>query len=141
MILLDTNVISALTRSEGDAALTDWLNLQAEHDIWTTSVNVFEIEFGISILPPGRRRTALRLAWDDVLRDELAGRVVPFDDRAARSAAHLAARRQTSGRTVDIRDTQIAGIALAHRATVATRNIRHFQDLDTPVINPWNAAS
>ena len=45
--------------------------------------------------------------------------------------------RQRKGRVVDLRDAMIAGIALAHRATLATRNTRHFDDLSTPVVNPW----
>jgi toxin FitB len=47
--------------------------------------------------------------------------------------------RQRSGRTVELRDTMIAGIALAQRATLATRNVRHFDDLRVPVVNPWDA--
>ncbi|MEP7083118.1 MAG: PIN domain-containing protein [Betaproteobacteria bacterium] len=72
-----------------------------------------------------------------LLEDDLEGRVLDFDSAAALEAAALAAERQKAGRPVDIRDTQIAGIALARRATLATRNVRHFQDLKVPVIDPW----
>jgi toxin FitB len=56
---------------------------------------------------------------------------------AASAAAQLAARRQRAGTSTDIRDTQIAGIAVARRATLATRNVRHFEALDIEVVNPW----
>ncbi|MBA3588627.1 MAG: type II toxin-antitoxin system VapC family toxin, partial [Methylibium sp.] len=64
-------------------------------------------------------------------------RILPFDAEAAAQAALIGAARQRAGRPVDVRDTQIAGIAIARRATLATRNVRHFEDLPTPVINPW----
>jgi predicted nucleic acid-binding protein len=63
--------------------------------------------------------------------------VLDFDNAAATEAAFLAAQRQKDGRSVDMRDTQIAGIALARRATLATRNVKHFRDLKVPVIDPW----
>ncbi|PYR76692.1 MAG: VapC toxin family PIN domain ribonuclease, partial [Acidobacteria bacterium] len=66
-------------------------------------------------------------------------RVLDFDVAAANAAALLAAERQRAGRGVDMRDTQIAGIALARRATLATRNVRHFADLKIPVVDPWTA--
>jgi hypothetical protein len=74
-----------------------------------------------------------------MLRDDLAERIAPFDSAAAEEAAKLAARRQRRGRPVDLRDTQIAGIALARRASLATRNVRHFDGLSVTVVNPWTA--
>jgi len=64
-----------------------------------------------------------------------------FDANAATQAARLAAERKVRGRPVDMRDTFIAGIALARRATLATRNLRHFDDLLTSVVNPWDEQS
>jgi hypothetical protein len=72
-----------------------------------------------------------------MLRDDLAGRVAAFDDTAASEAAKLDARRRRAGRSIDFRDTQIAGIALARRAGIATGNVRHFEDLGLSVVNPW----
>ena len=63
--------------------------------------------------------------------------MLDFDSAAAGEAALLAAERQKAGRAVDMRDTQIAGIALARRATIATRNMRHFSDLRVAVVDPW----
>ena len=74
-----------------------------------------------------------------LLQEDLENRVLDFDSAAATEAASLAAERQKAGRPVDMRDTQIAGIALARRATLATRNVRHFQDLNVPVVNPWES--
>lgn len=138
MILLDTNVVSSLVRERLDPILVDWLDRQVPNDIWTTSVTVFELRFGIARMPPGRRRDALAAASARMFRQVLAGRIESFDAVAAELAAALAADRQRAGRSGDIRDTMIAGIALARRATIATRNLRHFSDLDVPVIDPWS---
>jgi len=83
----------------------------------------------------------LEAAFEAMLRDDLAGRVAAFDSAAAEKAAALAARRQRSGRTVDLRDTQIAGIALARRAALATRDVQHFEGLDVDVVSPWDRAA
>lgn len=137
MIILDTNVLSALMRAMPDVPVIDWLDHQPPESIWITSVTLFEARFGLNLLPKGRRRQALESAFDRLLEDDLENRVLDFDSAAATAAAVLAATRQKAGRPVDVRDTQIAGIALARRATLATRNVRHFRDLKVPVVDPW----
>jgi len=137
VIVLDTNVLSALMRTEPDAAVLAWLDRQASDAVWTTAVTVFEVRIGLGLLPAGRRRKALEAAFERLLAEDLEHRVLGFDASAAVQAARLAAARQKAGRTVDLRDTQIAGIASARRATLATRNVRHFADLDVAVVDPW----
>ena len=137
MIVLDTNVLSELMRSRPDAAVLDWLDRQASQSVWITSITLFECRLGLALLPDGRRRNTLEAAFADLLSQDLEDRVLPFDADAAVQAASVAAARQGAGRPVDIRDTQIAGIAQARRATLATRNVRHFEGLSVPVVNPW----
>ena len=137
MIILDTNVLSALMRDAPDAAVVRWLDDQPAESIWITSITLFEARFGLALLPRGRRRQALELAFATLLEKDLENRVLDFDRDAAAEAAALAAARQRAGRPVDMRDTQIAGIALARRATLATRSVRHFRDLDVAVVDPW----
>ncbi len=137
MIILDTNVLSALMRQAPDEPVLRWLDLQAPQSIWITSITLFESRLGLALVPDGRRRRALESAFARLLEDDLENRVLPFDSDAALQAATLAAERQRTGRTVDIRDTQIAGIAQARRASLATRNLRHFEGLTVAVINPW----
>ena len=137
MILLDTNVLSALMRSAPDSAVVAWLDRQPAESVWITSITLFEARFGLTRLPKGRKRRLLENAFDSLLEEELENRVVDFDVAAASAAAALAAKRQAAGRSMDMRDTLIAGIALARRATLATRNVRHFADLDVPVVDPW----
>ena len=137
MIILDTNVLSALMRTTPDVAVVNWLDRQPADSVWVTSVAVFEARFGLALLPRGRRRLGLERAFEQVLNDDLANRILDFDAAAAAAAAQLAAERQRAGGPVDFRDTLIAGIALARRATIATRNTRHFEGLDVPVVDPW----
>lgn len=138
MIILDTNVLSALMRTRPEAVVVEWLDRQPSDSVWLSSITVFEARFGLALLPKGRRRTGLERAFESVLTEDLANRVLDFDSVAAATAAQLAADRQRAGRAVDLRDTLIAGIALARRATIATRNTKHFEGLDVPVINPWD---
>jgi predicted nucleic acid-binding protein len=139
MIILDTNVVSALMRSHTETGVRDWLDRQPSPSVWTTSVTVMEVRFGLAIMTLGRSRARLQRDFEHMLRQDLEDRIVPFDTAAAEQTAALMARRQQSGRTAELRDTMIAGIAIARHATVATRNIRHFDDLPVAVVDPWTA--
>lgn len=139
MIILDTNVLSALMRTAPEAVVVEWLDRQPADSVWLSSITVFEARFGLALLPKGRRRVELERAFDRVLTEDLANRVLDFDSMAAATAAQLAADRQKAGRAVDLRDTMIAGIALARRAMIATRNTRHFEGLDVAVVSPWDS--
>ena len=138
MIILDTNVLSAVMQTAPDPSVVSWLDRQPAESVWTTAITAMEIRLGIELLSAGKRRAAIEDAFVRMLHGDLEGRVLPFDQSAAEAAAHLAATRRRSGRMVDIRDTQIAGIALARRGTLATRNVRHFQDLNIAVVDPWS---
>ena len=139
VIILDTNVLSALMRTKPEAVVIAWLDRQPADSVWITSITIFEARFGLALLPKGRRRSSLEQAFDRMLTEDLSSRVLSLDEVAATTAAQLAAERQWTGRIVDLRDTLIAGIAQARRATIATRNTRHFDGLDVPVVNPWHA--
>ena len=139
MIILDTNVLSALMRTAPEAPVVAWLDRQPAESVWITSITLFEARLGLALLPTSRRRQPLEAAFDRLLKEDLENRVLDFDSAAAAEAASLAAQRQRARRPVDMRDTQIAGIALARRATLATRNVRHFEDLKIPIVDPWAA--
>jgi predicted nucleic acid-binding protein len=139
MIILDTNVLSAMVQSRPDKHVVAWLDNQARSSLWITSVTVFEIRFGLQILPAGKRRSFLTATLEAVLGEDIGARVASFDTPAAEYSAELMASRQKRGRPVELRDTMIAGIVLARHASLATRNITHFEDLSVPVINPWKA--
>jgi predicted nucleic acid-binding protein len=137
MIVLDTNVLSALMRQVPDSKIVNWLDDQPRTSIWITSITVLEIRFGLQIMAAGKRRSLLLEASESLL-DTLGRRIAPLDEDAATCAADLMASRQRKGRSVELRDTMIAGIVLARHATLATRNVVHFGDLSIPIVNPWD---
>jgi toxin FitB len=135
MIILDTNVLSALMLQIPDATVLAWLDRQPRTSIWTTAITVLEIRYGLQIMPAGKKRNALMQGFE-MLLEKIEHRVAAFDDAAAQQASDLMAARHKKGRPGDLRDTMIAGIVLAHHGALATRNTAHFEDL-AAVVNPW----
>lgn len=138
MTILDTNVISAVMNDPPDDKVVAWLDRQAPSSIWTTSVTILEIQTGLQVMPAGNKQAKLSQVFEKIL-DGMDHRIAVFDENAARLAANLTAVRQRKGRVGEIRDTMIAGIVLAHRANLATRNVTHFADISATVVNPWVA--
>jgi len=139
MIVLDTNVISALMLPRSNTSIVDWLNGQPNRQVWTTSVTVLETRSGILMLPDGKRRRGMAQAFGELVDKLLEGRILPFDARAAEAAAVIASSRILAGINKKTLDTQIAGIVVSRSATLATRNVKDFEDLDIPLVNPWAA--
>lgn len=137
MIILDTNVLSAVMQQTPDPRIIAWLDRQPAESLWISSVTVFEIGFGLRLLDPGKRRDALEAAFKSAVEEDLEGRVLPFDRVAAEESAGIAARQRRAGLSVEIRDVEIAGIVAARRATLATRNTRHFSGIGINLIDPW----
>jgi predicted nucleic acid-binding protein len=138
VIILDTNVVSALMTEEPDPIVTSWLDGYPSESVWITAITIFELRLGIEILPASRKRREFEDQFARLVHDDLQGRVVAVDLEAAERGAELSARRRSRGKPIEIRDTLIAGIVLSRRAEFATRNVRHFADLDLPVVDPWN---
>ena len=115
MIILDTNVLSALMRKAPEAPVVAWLDRQPAESVWITSITLFEARLGLALLPAGRRRQALETAFVQLLEEDLQNRVLDFDSAAASEAASLAAERQKAGRPVDVRDTQIGRASCRER--------------------------
>ena len=137
MILLDTNVISEIMLPKPDMRVISWLDGQPSTSIWTTSITIYEIRYGLRSMPTGRKQAALTASFERWLAAVVQQRIAGFDEVAAQHAADLAAERKKKGRPGDPRDTMIAGIVLASHAKLATRNVKHFEDIAKWVVNPW----
>jgi len=137
MIVLDTNVLSALMQAQPDLSVVAWLDAQPVEAVWITSITLFEARYGLELLPAGKHKQLLMEQFAQLVETDLENRVLGMDALAAHEAATLAAVRKAQGKPVDMRDTFIAGIVQARSATLVTRNVRHFADLTTPVVNPW----
>jgi hypothetical protein len=139
MIVLDSNVLSELMLDRPSRDVAGWLDRQPYLSVWTTSITVFEIRFGLNSMPSGQRKAQRIAAFERVLAKVIEQRFAPFDSEAAERAAELAVYRRRNGRPGELRDTMIAGIVLASHAKLATRNVKHFEDIASSVVNPWEA--
>ena len=138
--LLDTNVVSELLRSSPDPAVESWVAARPAAELHFSAVGEAELRYGVAILSAGRRRDALAVAIDAILREDFEGRILPFDSDAAREYAEIASARRSAGRHVAPADCQIAAIARSRGMAVATRNVRDFKDMDIEIVDPWTAA-
>ena len=141
MIILDTNVVSELLRPAPALQVEAWLSAQDGATVYFTSIGEAELRHGVAILPAGRRRTQLGAAIDAMLDEDFRDRILPFDRDASRSYAAIAAERRAAGRPISQFDCQIAAIARAHGATVATRNINDYEGCRVKLIDPWRRAA
>lgn len=139
MVILDTNVVSELLRPSPEPRVEAWLAAQDGAQVYLTAVSEAELRYGVAILADGRRRSALSEAIEGMLRDDFRARILPFDSSAAEAYAALAADRRASGRPISQFDGQIAAIARAHGAAVATRNTGDFDGCGIELIDPWTA--
>ena len=139
MIILDTNVVSEPISTAPSDAVRRWVIAQPRDDIFTTAITQAEMSMGLGFMAPGKRRTALAEQIRLIFEENFAGRVLPFDSSAAIEFERLPIRRDPKGNPLIDPDVEIAAIARAHNATLATRNIKHFKDYGIPLINPWTA--
>jgi toxin FitB len=137
LIILDTNVLSELLRPEPAKEVERWLSAQDGAKVYFTAVGEAELRHGVAILPAGKRRTALTTAIEGLLEEDFRDRILPFDRAAARAYAAIAALRRASGHPISQFDCQIAAIARAREATVATRNTHDFEGCAIKVFDPW----
>ena len=137
MMILDTKVISEVLRPAPEAAVGNWMQKQAVAELFTTTVCEAELLLGAALLPQGRRRKELEQSIITILQRLFVGRVLPFDRAAANAYAEIASARRRIGRPISTFDAQIAAIARAHGAAVATRNVADFNDCGIDVIDPW----
>lgn len=140
MILLDTNVVSELMRPKPSRRVARWVSRQPAAELFTTTVTYAEILYGLALLPEGKRRRALAAAAEEMFAEDFGGRVLPFDEPAAREFAEVAASRRRGGRPISHADAQIAAIARSRGASVATRNLADLEGCGVALVDPWTAS-
>jgi predicted nucleic acid-binding protein len=139
VIVLDTNVVSELMKAAPAGRVLAWTAAQPAPALYTTSITQAEILHGLALLPAGKRRSALESAAGTMFREDFAGRILAFGSDAALAYAHIAANRRRAGRPISHVDAQIAAIARATGAAIATRNVADYERCDVKVVNPWDA--
>ena len=138
MLVLDTNVLSAMMSAAPGRRVADWILGQPSEELFTAAICQAEILSGIAVLPHGRRRVALEEAARTMFADDFQGRVLPFDAEAAIAYAEVFAARRKAGRPGGAIDLMLASIARARDASVVTRNVADFEGVGLTIINPWD---
>ena len=136
MIVLDTNVLSETLRPTPSTRVLEWMRSEPASALFTTAITESELLYCIALLPEGRRRQSLESVVDLIFED-LAGRVLPFDSAAAREFADIAASRRRAGRPISEADARIAAIARSRGGALATRNVGDFVGWRLELIDPW----
>ena len=138
MYLLDTNVISELTKPLPNPAVLNWFANTPAQRIYISSVTLCEIEFGLARMPAGKRREALRASSRELLRVDFEGRCVSLDAQCATAYGELAAKQQQSGRVCSTEDAMIAAIALNNKFALVTHNTKDFEGIaGLQLVDPW----
>ncbi len=137
MILLDTNIVSEFMTSVPDASVLAWMNVQRDGGLYFSTVSIAEIEFGLCVLPQGKRRSLLAQRFNEFVEIAFGPRVLAFDVDAARSYGSIRGRRRALGRPMSAFDAQIAAIAKTQGLTVATRNTKDFADIGVDLVDPF----
>jgi predicted nucleic acid-binding protein len=137
VIVLDTNVVSEGLKPVPSSAALSWLAAQVRSEVFTTTITLAEVLFGVGALPQGKRRTRLFETVESIFAQEFPGRILPFDEDAARVFAIIVASRNATGRPISPFDAMIAAIARTHHATVATRNTADFELCGLRLVDPW----
>jgi len=140
MIILDTNVLSELMRPKPSPRVVAWVAKQPASELFTTAITEAEIFYGMALVAKSKRRERLLAAADAMFAEDFAGRILSFDSDAARVFSKIAAQRRTLGKPISHADAQIAAIAKAQGAKLATRNVGDFGDCDLDVLDPWNGS-
>jgi predicted nucleic acid-binding protein len=135
--LLDTNVVSELIRRPIAPRVEQWMDGQADSDLYLASVTLGEMIRGAERLPEGRHRQTLENWLTNVVLPRFKGRVLAFDRETATIWGRILGEGDRQGRPRPIIDAQISATAIRHRLILATRNISDHGAMGAQVFNPW----
>lgn len=141
MIVLDTNVVAEMMKASPAREVVDWLNAQNPTDLYLTTITLAEVSYGLQILPPGRRKLQLEQSFERVVAAAFSGRILAFEEKAARSYGEVMGARRAMGRPLSTLDGQIAAITRVRGGAVATRNVKDFVECGLVVLNPFEVRS
>ncbi|HHL42307.1 MAG TPA: type II toxin-antitoxin system VapC family toxin [Hellea balneolensis] len=137
MIVLDTNIISEIMKSQPDERVLSWFHIQENESIAISVITIAEIEYGLARLPSGSRRKHLTRMFNGMIQDKALIKIYPIDDETAQLAGQLMAIRENMGRPITLQDMLIAATAHRNGRRLATRNIKDFEGLDLSLENPF----
>ncbi|MBF9052592.1 PIN domain-containing protein [Roseobacter sp. HKCCD9010] len=136
--LLDTNIVSETVRPKPERRVLAWIEERSPAELFLASMTIGELMCGARRIKDEPRRTTYERWIENDLSEQFEGRILPFDDKAARTWGRLMGDGDRKGLTPAAADAQIAAIAINHRLILVTRNVRDFQNFDLEIINPWD---
>jgi len=137
VIIVDTSIVAEMMRASPAPEVVSWMNDQEAATLFLTAITIGEIGHGLEMLPRGTRRLQLEQGFERVIAEAFAGRVLVFDEEAARHYGAVMGRRKEIGRPLSMLAGQIAAIARAKGSAVATRNVRDFDECGVEILNPF----
>lgn len=141
MIILDTNVVAEIMKASPSRAVLDWLNAQDTASLYLTAISLAEIGYGLCLLPDGKRRQFLAERFEQFVAQAFEQRILSFDEAAACAYGGIMGHRKALGRPISVTDGQIAAIAKTRGFTIATRNIKDFEESQITLVNPFQPPS
>ena len=135
--LLDTNIISEWVKPQPNPGVVAWLNEADEDRVFLSVGSLAEIRRGIELMVPGRRRDLLTAWLTNDLPVRFEGRILDIDSRVAEAWGIIMAQGKRAGLNVNTLDAFLAATAEVHGLTLITHNVRHFEHLGIPWLDPW----
>lgn len=137
VVVIDTNVISELIRSDPEPAVLDWFDRLPGDEPRITPTTVLELYYGARRLPEGSRKAKLMTRIDIMVQEVFRERILVYDAAAAEVGGGIMADLEGSGRTIGLADVEIAAVCVTTGAMLATRNTKHFEGLGIDLVDPW----
>jgi toxin FitB len=136
--LLDTNVPSEIIRSQPHPRVNAWFFAQDEATLYLSAITIGELRKGFFTMPAGKRRMELESWMTNDLLPQFEGRILPVTRIVSDRWGVLSGRRKLAGRPLAMADGLIAASVLEHDLTLATRNVKDYEDLAVRIFNPWD---
>ena len=135
--LLDTCVISELTKPRPNPSVVRWIEQQDESRLYLSVLTLGELHKGIARLDPGLRRRKLEHWVDDDLQERFAQRILPLDGNVLKAWGHLTGKAEKRGRVCPVIYSLLVATALVHQLVLVTRNTDHVEGLGATLYDPW----
>lgn len=137
--LVDTNILSELTRPQPEARVEKFLR-QSKDRIFVSVLSIGEIRKGIASLPVSNKRTILENWLHNEMMAWFGDRVLPVTLAVAEQWGDLAGQMKIAGRPRPVLDALLAATALKHDLALVTRNVKDYEGLSVTILNPWEAS-
>ncbi len=135
--LLDTCLVSELTRPKPHPRVAEWIRSEPESKLYLSVLTIGELRKGIERLPDSHKRNQIEAWLNNELRRRFSGRILPVDDAVAERWGLESAKAEQSGNPLPVIDGLLAATGLVHALTIVTHNIKDMEQTSVMLLNPW----